>query len=63
MEYRIERDTMGEMKVPMEKYWGAQTERSHENFKIGVDRETMPYEIVRAFAYLKKKPVQLLIAN
>jgi hypothetical protein len=54
MEYRIERDTMGEMKVPMEKYWGAQTERSHENFKIGVDRETMPYEIVRAFAYLKK---------
>ena len=52
MEYRIERDSMGEMQVPDDKYWGAQTQRSHENFKIGV--ETMPREIIRAFAILKK---------
>lgn len=50
--YRIERDTMGEVKVPAEKYWGAQTERSLENFKIG--RQKMPLEIIRAFALLKK---------
>ena len=54
MQYRIEKDTMGEIKVPNEKYWGAQTERSKENFRIGVDLETMPSEIIRAFAYLKK---------
>lgn len=53
MSYRIERDTMGEVKVPADKYWGAQTERSHENFKIGVEG-SMPQEIIRAFAYLKK---------
>ena len=52
MGYRIERDSMGEMQVPDDKYWGAQTQRSHENFKIGV--ETMPQEIIRAFAILKK---------
>ena len=52
MGYRIERDSMGEMQVPDDKYWGAQTQRSHENFKIGV--ETMPREIIRAFAILKK---------
>lgn len=52
MKYRIEKDTMGEIKVPEEKYWGAQTQRSKENFKIGDQR--MPIEIVRAFAYLKK---------
>ncbi len=52
MEYRIEKDTMGEIQVPAEKYWGAQTQRSVENFKIG--EETMPYEITRAFSYLKK---------
>ena len=45
---------MGEMKVPADKYWAAQTERSHENFKIGVGIETMPREITRAFGYLKK---------
>ena len=54
MEYRIEHDSMGEMKVPADKYWAAQTERSHENFKIGVGIETMPREITRAFGYLKK---------
>lgn len=54
MEYRIEHDSMGEMKVPADKYWGAQTERSHENFPIGVGIETMPVEIIRAFGVLKK---------
>ena len=54
MEYRIERDSMGEMKVPADKYWGAQTERSHENFEIGVGIETMPREITHAFGILKK---------
>ncbi len=53
-EYRIERDTMGEIKVPAEKYWGAQTERSRENFCIGVGIETMPREIINAFGILKK---------
>lgn len=52
MEYRIEHDTMGEVKVPADKYWGAQTERSFENFKIGVEK--MPVEIIHAFAILKK---------
>ena len=52
MDYRIEHDTMGEVKVPADKYWGAQTQRSKENFKIG--GETMPIEIVKAFGYLKK---------
>ena len=54
MEYRIEHDSMGEVKVPADKYWAAQTERSHENFKIGVGIETMPREITRAFGFLKK---------
>ncbi len=54
MEYRIEKDTMGEVKVPAEAYWGAQTERSIENFKIAQDISRMPKEIIRAFAYLKK---------
>lgn len=52
--YRIEHDSMGEMKVPSDKYWGAQTQRSHENFKIGVGIETMPREIISAFSILKK---------
>ena len=52
--YRIEHDSMGEVKVPADKYWGAQTERSHENFLIGVGIETMPREITKAFGYLKK---------
>ncbi len=54
MDYRIEHDSMGEVKVPADKYWGAQTERSHENFLIGVDIETMPREITYAFGVLKK---------
>ena len=53
MEYRIEKDTMGEVKVPADKYWGAQTERSRNNFKIG-PAGSMPIEIIYAFAYLKK---------
>ena len=53
MNYRIEKDTMGEVKVPAEKYWGAQTERSKNNFKIGNDA-SMPLEIIYGFAYLKK---------
>jgi fumarate hydratase class II len=53
MEYRIEKDTMGEVKVPADKYWGAQTERSRNNFKIG-PAGSMPLDIVYGFAYLKK---------
>ena len=53
MDYRIERDTMGEVKVPANAYWGAQTERSLENFKIAQDTDKMPKEIIKAFAYLK----------
>ncbi len=52
MEVRIEKDTMGEMEVPKDAYWGAQTQRSIQNFKIG--EEKMPYEITRGFSYLKK---------
>ena len=53
MEYRIEKDTMGEVKVPAHRYWGAQTERSRNNFKIGPEG-SMPIEIIHAFAHLKK---------
>ena len=53
MKYRIEKDTMGEVKVPSDKYWGAQTERSRNNFKIGA-AASMPIEVVYGFAYLKK---------
>jgi fumarate hydratase, class II len=53
MNYRVEKDTMGEVKVPADKYWGAQTERSRNNFKIGPEA-SMPKEIIYAFAYLKK---------
>src|SRR5438445_2386695 len=53
MEYRTEHDTMGEVKVPADKYWGAQTERSRNNFRIGPEA-SMPKEIIYAFAYLKK---------
>jgi fumarate hydratase class II len=54
MEYRIEKDTMGEVKVPLQAYYGAQTQRSIDNFKIAQDINRMPKEIIRAFAYLKK---------
>jgi fumarate hydratase class II len=53
MEFRIEKDTMGEVKVPANRYWGAQTERSRNNFKIGPEG-SMPIEVIHAFAYLKK---------
>ena len=52
MEYRIEKDTMCEIKVPNDRYWGAQTERSLENFRIGIEK--MPKELIRAFALLKR---------
>lgn len=52
MDYRIEKDTMGEVKVPVDKLWGAQTQRSFENFKIGI--EVMPIEVIKAFSVLKK---------
>ncbi|HTS46014.1 MAG TPA: class II fumarate hydratase [Puia sp.] len=54
MEYRIEKDTLGEVKVPADVYYGAQTQRSIDNFKIAQDINKMPKEIIRAFAYLKK---------
>ena len=54
MDYRIEHDSMGEVRVPADKLWGAQTQRSLENFKIGGGREIMPPEIIHAFAILKK---------
>src|SRR5215831_12422580 len=54
MKYRIEKDTMGEVKVPEEAYFGAQTQRSIDNFRIAQDINKMPKEIIRAFAYLKK---------
>ena len=65
MDYRIEHDSMGEVRVPADKYWGAQTQRSYQNFKIG--KETMPREITHAFGILKKagyksvKPEQIII--
>ena len=55
-EWRVEHDSMGEMRVPVDALWGAQTQRSHENFPIGT--ETMPRGIVRAFAVLKKAAAQ-----
>ena len=54
MGYRVEHDSMGEVRVPEDKYWGAQTQRSHENFPIGAGIETMPREIIHAFGILKK---------
>ena len=49
MEYRVEHDSMGEIKVPADRYWGAQTQRSLENFPIGAGKEPMPEEIIHAF--------------
>ncbi len=54
MKYRTEHDSMGEVQVPADRYWGAQTERSRKNFEIGVGHETMPVEILSAFGILKK---------
>lgn len=56
MEYRIEKDTMGEVKVPIDAYYGAQTQRSVDNFKIARDINRMPKEVIRGFAYLKRRP-------
>ena len=53
MKYRIEKDTLGEVKIPIESYWGPQTQRSINNFKIG-NKSTMPIEIIYGFATLKK---------
>lgn len=58
MEYRIEKDTMGEVQVPADKYWGAQTQRSKMNFKIGGESMKMPNEIIKAFAILKKSAAE-----
>jgi fumarate hydratase class II len=58
MDYRIEKDTMGEIKVPSDVYYGAQTQRSIENFKIAQDINKMPIEVIRAFAFLKKAAAQ-----
>lgn len=57
MSYRIERDTMGEVKVPIDKYWGAQTERSRQNFRIGIEK--MPIEVIRAFAMIKRSAAKV----
>src|SRR6202012_4268215 len=54
MSFRIEKDTMGEVQVPVDAYYGAQTQRSIDNFKIAQDINRMPKEIIQAFAYLKK---------
>ncbi|MBE6622559.1 MAG: class II fumarate hydratase, partial [Ruminococcaceae bacterium] len=54
MDFRIEHDSMGEVKVPADRYWAAQTQRSSENFRIGVGIEVMPREITHAFGILKK---------
>ena len=58
MSWRTEHDSMGEVRVPAERYWGAQTQRSIENFPIGTEYEKMPEEIIRAFGYLKKAAAQ-----
>ena len=58
MDFRIEHDTIGEVKVPADKYWGAQTERSRNNFKIGGEKNQMPIEVTRAFAILKKSAAE-----
>ena len=56
MEYRMEHDSMGDVRVPADRYWGAQTQRSFENFPIGQGREPMPPEIIHAFGILKRRP-------
>ncbi len=58
MDFRIEKDTMGDVEVPAKKYWGAQTQRSRDNFKIGGENMKMPIEIIKAFAILKKAAAQ-----
>ena len=60
MQYRTEKDSLGPVEVPAEAYWGAQTQRSKDNFKIGGQR--MPVEVIRAFAILKKAAAQANLA-
>ncbi len=55
MEYRTEHDSMGEVQVPADRYWGAQTQRSYQNFRIGIEK--IPNEVIRAFAILKRPPL------
>ena len=62
MKYRIEKDTIGEVKVPNNAYWGAQTERSRLNFKIGKE-SSMPIEIIYGYAYLKKAAAYLSLIH
>lgn len=60
MEYRIEHDSMGEVQVPADRYWGAQTQRSFQNFPIGTEK--IPMEVIRAFAILKRQqPLQTIV--
>ncbi|MCC8094259.1 MAG: class II fumarate hydratase, partial [Tannerellaceae bacterium] len=59
MEYRLEKDTMGEVKVPVDAYYGAQTQRSINNFKIAQDINRIPKEVIHAFGYLKNAAAQV----
>lgn len=60
MKYRIEKDTLGEVEVPVDVYYGPQTQRSVNNFKIATDISRMPKEVIEAFAYLKKEQLWLI---
>lgn len=60
MKYRIEKDTLGEVEVPADVYYGPQTQRSVNNFKIATDISRMPKEVIEAFAYLKKERLWLI---
>lgn len=60
MEYRIEHDSMGEVQVPADRYWGAQTQRSFQNFPIGTEK--IPMEVIRAFAILKRQQLLQITA-
>ena len=60
MKYRIEKDTLGEVEVPVDVYYGPQTQRSVNNFKIATDISRMPKEVIEAFAYLKKERLWLI---
>ena len=59
MDYRIEHDSMGDVSVPADRYWGAQTQRSREHFPIGVGKETVPVEIIHALGIVKQAAAQV----
>ena len=61
MEYRLEHDTMGEVRVPADRYWGAQTQRSFENFRIGTEK--IPPEVIRAFAVAPMRSMKVYAAD